>query len=120
MWLFAIARTTVLPTGTLDDMDTTLVVQPDPHWFKGWFLRLCARPVVRVHGVEHAAWWGRPSFITVPAGDHRVAVGARYRGTRPLLGTIDTRVTVKPAGRVVLRARNGHQPFAVAVAVGSP
>jgi hypothetical protein len=41
-------------TDTLDAMDATLIVEPHPHWFNGWFLRLCARPVVRVDGVEHA------------------------------------------------------------------
>jgi hypothetical protein len=97
-------------------MAATLVVTPGTHWFNGWFLHLFARAVVRVDGVEHAARWGRPVTIEVPAGDHRVAVGARYRGTRPLLGTVETPVAAPEAERVYLRARNGffnYQPFEV-------
>jgi hypothetical protein len=99
-------------------MAATLVVTPDTHWFNGWFLRLFARAVVRVDGVEHPARWGRPATIEVPAGHHRVAVGARYRGTRPLLGAVETPVAASEADRIFVDARNGffnHQPFEVTV-----
>lgn len=101
---------------TLKVMAAAMIVQPDTHWFNGWFLRLCARAVVRVDGVEYAARWGRPMIIEVDTGDHRVAVGARYRGTRPLLGAIETRVSAMPAEHVFVNARNGffnHHPFEV-------
>lgn len=97
-------------------MATALVVRPGTYWFNGWFLRSCARAVVVVDGTEHPARWGRPVVVEVTAGDHRVAVGARYRGTRPLLGAVDTPVTVRPDERVVVHARNGffnHQPFTI-------
>lgn len=93
-----------------------MVVRPGTHWFNGWFLRSCARAVVVVDGIEHAARWGRPHVVEVTAGDHLVAVGARYRGTRPLLGAVDTPVTVQADERVVVHARNGffnHQPFTI-------
>jgi hypothetical protein len=99
-------------------MAATLVVTADTHWFNGWFLRLFARTVVRVDGVEHPARWGRPVTIEVPAGEHRVAVGARYRGTAPLLGAVETPVAAKPGEQVLVHARNGffnHQPFEVTV-----
>ena len=57
-------------------------------------------------------------IIEVGAGDHRVAVGARYRGTRPLLGAIEARVSAKPAEHLSVNARNGffnHQPFVVTI-----
>jgi len=101
---------------TLGIMSATIIVQPDTHWLSGWFLRLCARAVVRVDGVEYAARWGRPVIIEVSAGDHRVAVGARYRGTRPVLGAVEARVSAMPAETVLVNARNGffnHQPFVV-------
>lgn len=101
---------------TLGIMSATMIVQPDTHWFNGWFLRLCARAVVRVDGVEYAAHWGRLVIIEVGAGDHRVAVGARYRGTRPLLGAVEARVSAKPAETVLANARNGffnYPPFEV-------
>lgn len=97
-------------------MSATMIVQPDTHWLNGWFLRLFARAAVRVDGVEYAAHWGRPVIVEVVAGDHRVAVGARYRGTRPLLGAVEARVSAKPAETVLVNARNGffnHQPFEV-------
>lgn len=97
-------------------MAATMIVQPETHWFNGWFLRLCARAVVKVDDVEYAARWGRPVHIEVGAGAHRVAVGARYRGTRPLLGAIEARVSAKQAEQVFVDARNGffnHQPFQV-------
>jgi hypothetical protein len=103
-------------TATLVAMATAIVVRPGTHWFNGWFLRSCARAVVVVDGVEHPARWGRPRVVEVAAGDHSVAVGARYRGTRPLLGAREARVTVAPDERVVVHARNGffnHQPFAI-------
>ena len=104
-------------------MATAVVVQPDTHWFNGWFLRLCARANVLVDGVEYPARWGQPRAIEVDAGDHKVAVGARYRGTRPLLGARETRVTVTPDERVVLYARNGffnHQPFTITTPGSDP
>ncbi|WP_146073380.1 hypothetical protein [Cryobacterium sp. N22] len=97
-------------------MEVTMVVKPNTHWVNGWFLRLGARAVVRVDGVEYAARWGWPVVIEVGVGSNLVAVGARYRGTRPLLGALDTRVTAKAADRVFVEARSGffnHQPFAV-------
>ena len=99
-------------------MQATMIVRPRTHWFNGWFLRLFARVVVRVDGVEYAARWGRQVTIEVGAGEHRLAVGAGYRGTRTLLGALDTRVGVSPAERIFVDARNGffnHQPFAVTV-----
>lgn len=97
-------------------MNSSLVVQPDTHWFNGWFLRLFAHAAVRVDGNEYEARWGRSTVIEVSVGDHRVAVGARYRGTRPLLGIAEALVTVEPDERAFVTARNGffnHQPFVV-------
>jgi len=50
-----------------------MIVRPRTHWFNGWFLRLFARAVVRVDGVEHAARWGRQVAIEVGAGEWRQA-----------------------------------------------
>ena len=99
-------------------MGSSVVVTPRPHWFNGWFLRLFARPCVRLDGVAHDAAWGRPLHITVAAGSHRLGVGARYRGMASILGDAESRIEVAEGTRVVVEARNGpfnHQPFAVTV-----
>jgi len=93
-----------------------MIVQPDTHWVNGWFLRLCARAVVRIDGIEHAARWGQPVIVEVSVGDHCVAVGARYRGTRTVLGAVETQVAANSADQIFVSARNGffnHQPFEV-------
>ena len=97
-------------------MASAVVAVPQAHWFNGWFLRLFARPVVRVDGEERAGNWGRATEVQVEPGPHLVAVGARYHGTRALLGAAETRVDVPPDQRVTVEARNGffnHQPFKV-------
>lgn len=97
-------------------MSSSIVVTPRGHWFNGWFLRLMARAVVRVDGVDHDARWGRPCRIEVVAGRHRVAVGARYRGSSSVLGAEESTVEVAEGSSAVLDARNGfanHQPFTI-------
>lgn len=99
-------------------MSATLVIVPRGHWMNARFLRLCAVPVIRVDGQERTDRWGRPTEVTVEPGARTVAVGARYRGTRSVLGAQDTPVEVGAGARVVVEARNGffnHQPFTVAV-----
>jgi len=42
-------------------MQATRIVRPRTHWSNAWFLRLLARVVVCVDGVDYAARWGRPA-----------------------------------------------------------
>jgi hypothetical protein len=107
----------------IEMLGATMIVQCNTHWINGWFLRLYARAVIRIDGVEYPARWGRPVAIEVGTGDHTVAVGARYRGTRSLLGAIDTRVFAKPGKPVFVNARNGffnHQPFTITTTTKAP
>lgn len=97
-------------------MASLLVVTPRTHWINGWFLRLFAKPVVRVDGVDHAARWSRQLRVDVSEGTHSVGVGARYRGTSAVLGIEESRIKVADGQCVDLEARNGlfnHQPFTV-------
>lgn len=97
-------------------MSSSVVVTPRAHWVNGWFLRLFARPVVRLDGIDHVARWARPLEIEVAAGSHEVGVGARYRGTVSVLGVAESRIEVTEGQRVAVQARNGffnHRPFTV-------
>lgn len=97
-------------------MSPSVVVVPRGHWFNSWFLRLSARPVVRVDGADHTAKWGQPTEIEVASGTHTVAVGARYRGAGVVVGLEESRIDVADDQQVLLEARNGffnHQPFTV-------
>ena len=97
-------------------MSSSVVVMPRAHWFNGWFLRLFARPVVRLDGVDHVARWAQPLRIETAMGSHLVGVGARYRGTASVLGVAESRIEVAEGQQVAVEARNGffnHQPFTV-------
>lgn len=99
-------------------MQSTLTVIPRTHWVNGWFLRLCAVPIIRVDGTERRGRWGRGTAVEVGPGGHGVAVGARYRGTRSVLGAEIARIEVGAGENVTVEARNGflnHQPFVVSV-----
>ena len=101
-------------------MRATITVTPETHWLNGWFLRLFARPYVRVDDVEELASWGDPFRFPVAPGRHVVAVGVRYRGTKSLLGADGASVSVEPGQDLRLMARNGalnHQPFSVRTVV---
>jgi hypothetical protein len=107
---------------------SSLSITPTPHWFNGWFLRLLATPVVRINAasridaagvIERDATWGRATVIDVEPGSHSVSVGARYRGTRAVLGAEQVVIRVDVGQRVHLTAQNGplnHQPFVVRTA----
>jgi hypothetical protein len=84
-----------------------LAVSVRPHWINGWFLRLLARPFVVVDGRERQSSWGEAELVTVPAGEHDVAVFLRYKGTRNQLGMGQLRVQVRPGDVVRVSARNG-------------
>ncbi|MCT2176970.1 hypothetical protein M3F63_04700 [Brachybacterium muris] len=97
-------------------MSSTLVIVPRGHWMNAWFLGLCAVPVISVDGQERTGRWGMPTEITVEPGTRTVAVGAHYRGTRPVLGAQDTTIEVGPGQQLTVEARNGlvnHEPFTV-------
>lgn len=97
-------------------MPASLSVAVTPHWFNGWFLRLLAVPVVRVDGADQTVAWGRAATVNVVSGLHTVAAGARYRGTRSVLGLEPADVRVADGEHLRLAARNGplnHQPFTV-------
>jgi len=99
-------------------MGSSVTVTPRAHWMNAWFLRLLARPIVRFDGEEQEAAWGRPCRIETVPGSHRVAVGARYRGTARVLGIAELPLEVAPGQSVVAEARNGvfnHQPFVVVI-----
>lgn len=100
---------------------STLTVFPRTHWVNGWFLRLCAVPIIAVDGTEHRGRWGRGTAVTVDVGAHDVSVGARYLSTRSVLGAEVTRIEVGAGEDVTVEARNGflnHQPFVVSVVAG--
>lgn len=102
-------------------MQSTLTIVPRTHWVNGWFLRLCAVPIIRVDGTEHRGRWGRGIVVTVDVGGHDVSVGARYLGTRSVLGAEVARIEVGAGEDVTVEARNGflnHQPFVVSVVAG--
>lgn len=97
-------------------MNASIVVTPRTHWINGWFLRPFARPIVRLNGSDHEAQWGRPLHVGVTTGVHRVAVGARYRGSSTVLGLDEVEVQVLEDEQLELVAVNGalnHQPFVV-------
>lgn len=99
-------------------MTSSITVVPRTHWLNGWFLRMFARPVVRVGGVEHTAAWGHPLRTNVAAGTHDVGVGARYRGSASPLGVSKLTIEVAAGDSVELSARNGlfnHQPFTLSL-----
>jgi uncharacterized protein YhfF len=103
-----------------DDMglSSSISVTPQPHWVNGWFLRLFARPSLRVDGIDRVGRWGHATVIGVEPGIHRVSVGAQYRGTRTALGSVVTDVPVSADERAEMVARNGflnHQPFVIHV-----
>jgi uncharacterized protein YhfF len=94
----------------------SISVTPQPHWFNGWFLRLFARPSLRVDGIDRVGRWGHATVIVVEPGIHRVSVGAQYRGTRTALGAVVTDVCVAADEQAEVVARNGffnHQPFVI-------
>lgn len=100
-------------------MPAHLVLTVRPHWLGAWFLRMAARPVVVVNDIEHAASWGSPCTVALPAGRHSVAAGIRYRGTEALLGTCPVRITVRQDEDQKLLATNGmlnHEPFRITAA----
>lgn len=95
-------------------MTSTLTITPRTHWFNGWFLQIFARPVIIIDSCDLPGTWGRPSDINIPPGNHSVAVGARYRGTKSILGTEEIKVDAPEGKRLYISARNGflnHQPF---------
>ena len=97
-------------------MQSSLTVTPRTHWMNGWFLRMFARPVVRVDGADHAAQWSRPLTRAVAPGVHRVGAGARYRGFSSVLGVEEASVEVREGEQRLFEARNGffnHEPFTV-------
>jgi len=99
-------------------MNTFISVTPTPHWANGWFLRVFAAPVLLIDGVERSARWGHPSIVAVDPGDHRVSVGARYRGTRSALGAVDAVIGIPAGVTTGVTATNGilnHQPFVMRV-----
>nr|WP_297429520.1 hypothetical protein [uncultured Actinotalea sp.] len=90
------------------------------HWVNGWFLRLFARPVVVVDGVEVPARWGQATELELPDRPSRIGAGVRYRGTRALLGCEPEEVAPLPTADGVaprtVELRNGpwnHSPFRV-------
>lgn len=97
-------------------MTSSVTVTPRTHWVNGWFVRLFARPVVRLDGIDHEARWGRPLQVEATVGSHEVGVGARYRGTASILGVAGSHIEVPEGQHIAVEARNGffnHQPFVV-------
>lgn len=99
-------------------MSSSVVVVPRGHWISAWFFHLFAVPVIRVDDVDHPARWGRPTEIPVGPGSHRVLVGARYHGTRSVVGIggKESSFAVAEQQQLVLDAKNGffnHDPFRV-------
>jgi hypothetical protein len=95
---------------------TSITVTVTPHWFNGWFLRLLAVPVVHVDGLAREVAWNRATQFVVDPGAHNVSAGARYRGSRAVLGAENVTHLVAEGQHVRLVAQNGplnHQPFAV-------
>lgn len=102
----------------MTDSDNAIEATVRAHWMNRWFLSAFARPEVVVDGISHVASWGVPLKVSIAAGRHRVAAGARYLGTSWLLGTVSTDIDVPPGETVRVVAingwRNGH-PFRITV-----
>lgn len=93
------------------------------HWINGWFLWLFALPCAIVDGIEHKMSWRSPLALELQAGEHEVAVGFRYRCTKPCLGRLPAVVQVESGQRLVLQARNGalnSDPFMIYTTNASP
>lgn len=99
---------------SIESMAGTIVVTMKGHWLSAWWLRLTARPFIRIDGVEQAVRWGVPCSTRVTAGEHAVAGGIRYPGFAMLMGVNEATVTVGEDQTVALIARNGPlngEPF---------
>ena len=91
----------------------------DAHWINSWFVRAVALPILTVDGTEHPLAWRQPIRIAVAPGEHRVAVGIRYRGFAAVLGQEPITVQVAADMTARLAAKNGplnSDPFRIAVA----
>lgn len=97
-------------------MPASLAVTVTPHWFNGWFLRMFAVAVVRIDGDVREVAWDHLAQFDIEPGTHTVSAGARYRGSRGVLGVAPADVHVAAGHHLHLLARNGplnHQPFIV-------
>lgn len=104
-------------------MGGSVEISIKPHWVNGWFLKLLSRPCVIVGGLESAMSWKSSLILNLEVGEHQIAVGVRYRFTRPLLGQVPTVVRVDPGRRLALQARNGalnSDPFMIYATNASP
>ncbi|NKY94490.1 hypothetical protein HGA00_14065 [Gordonia sputi] len=100
-------------------MGSAIEVTVDAHWINSWFVRAVALPVLTVDGAAHTLAWRQPFRIAAEPGEHRVAVGIRYRGFAAVLGQEPITVQVTADTTARLAAKNGplnSDPFRIAVA----
>lgn len=98
----------------LGNMQASLKITVRPFWLSAPFLRIFAGPFVLIDKTEHTARWGVPQTFSLPVGDHIVAAGIRYRGSKTLLGSFPVTVTLRSDRETTLEASNGllnHTPF---------
>ncbi|MET9326068.1 hypothetical protein [Tsukamurella sp. NPDC003166] len=101
-------------------MGSAIEVTVSAHWINSWFLRALTIPILTVDGTERALSWRQPFRLSVEPGQHRVAVGVRYRGFAAVLGQEPITAQVAAETTVRLRAKNGplnSDPFRI-TAVG--
>lgn len=87
-----------------------------PYWLSSIWLRLTARPFIRIDGAEIATKWGGARSVRVEAGDHLVAGGIRYPAFSRLMGARDVTVHVVDDKTVSFVVQNGllnREPFLV-------